>query len=491
LNKHSSNIGFLSIFGDSFQKTGIFAVNITFLMKFINYMALTLKRVILIITGILITSFEAFSQNNNNAADTVPYLTLDQCIAYSLKHQPSLMQSEINIAISQKTNAIYLAGWLPQVYLSGTITHYFELPTALEENTINPEGPPIPTKAGVYNTATPELSATETVFSPGLLYAAKSAHLLVQQAMQSRDSASINLIVTVSKAFYNLLLNLEQIKIYKEDTARDAKNLKDTYHQYLGGIVDKTDYKEATITLNNDKALLRQAVENVIPLYASLKLMMGFPPEKEFNVSFDLDKMMTEVTIDTSQPLKYENRIEYQLLETSKKIQEQNINYYRYNFLPTLSAFYTYNYEYENNTFSNLFTTAYPYSFIGGSVSIPLFTGLARIESVQRAKLQGQQIDWSMVNLKSGIYSQYTTALATYKSNLYNLILLKENVTMAIDVYNIVTLQYKQGVVAYLNVITAQSNLVSSQIGYLNALFQVLSSKVDFQKAMGAIPPSH
>jgi outer membrane protein TolC len=49
-------------------------------------------------------------------------------------------------------------------------------------------------------------------------------------------------------------------------------------------------------------------------------------------------------------------------------------------------------------------------------------------------------------------------------------------------------LQYQQGIVAYLNVITAESNLISSEIGYLNALFQLLSSKIDLEKSMGSIP---
>jgi len=44
---------------------------------------------------------------------------------------------------------------------------------------------------------------------------------------------------------------------------------------------------------------------------------------------------------------------------------------------------------------------------------------------------------------------------------------------------------------AYLNVITAESNLISSEIGYQNALFQLLSSRVDLEKAMGVIVIKH
>ena len=106
---------------------------------------------------------------------------------------------------------------------------------------------------------------------------------------------------------------------------------------------------------------------------------------------------------------------------------------------------------------------------------------------MHKAKLQAQILDWNQTDLKSGIYTQYTTALASYKGNYYNLQLLQKNVALSKRVYFVVELQYKQGIVPYLNVITAQSNLITSEINYINALFQVLSNKVDLQKAMGQI----
>ena len=443
-----------------------------------------LKRVLVTIISIVNLFFISFAQKAP-ANDPVQYLTLDQCQAYALQNQPSLKQSVIDIAIAHKTNAVNLSAWLPQVNLVGNLTHYFTLPTSFGINSLNPNGPTIEGHSGIINTATPTISATQTIFSPDVLYAMRSAHLYVQQAEQAHDSTKINIISNVSKAFYNLISNLEQIKTLQEDTARLAKNLSDTYHQYVGGTVDKTDYKEATITLNNSKALLKQAVENVRPQYAILKQAIGYPPEKEFNVVFDTIQMKHDITFDTTEQLQFEKRIEFHLLETEKALQHENINYYRYGFLPTLSAFYNYNYEFESNSFSNLFNQAYPFSFIGLSIDLPLFTGFRRLNSLQKAKLQEDRLDLSMDNLKSEIYSEYTSALADYKSNLYNLQEQKENVAMAKDVYNVVSLQYKQGVVAYLNLITAESNLISAEINYTNALFQVLNSKVDLEKAMG------
>jgi outer membrane protein TolC len=80
--------------------------------------------------------------------------------------------------------------------------------------------------------------------------------------------------------------------------------------------------------------------------------------------------------------------------------------------------------------------------------------------------------------------------MAAYKSNLYSLHFNQKNVALGRDVYNIVNLQYKQGIVPYLNVITAQTDWITSEINYLNALFEVLSSKIDLEQSMGLISPN-
>ena len=433
-----------------------------------------------------ITSSNVFSQNKN-ASDTAQFLTLKQCIDYALQHQPFLNQSLISVSIAKTTNAINLSGWYPQVNVSANLTHYTQLPTSFFSDTSNPGGPPLKQRTGIANTAIPQLSVTQALFSPSLLYAAQSAKILVTQAQQITDSTKIFVVSSVSKAFYNLLLTLEQINVLKEDTVRLSQNVQDAYHQYVGGIVDETDYEQATITLNNSKAQLRQAKENVVPDYAQLKQLMGYQPEKQFNVSFDTLEMMNDIAFDTTQQLQYEKRIEFKQLQTTKALQRTLIDYYRHTILPTVSAFYTYNYEFESNSYSNLYANAYPNSLIGLSMNFPVFTGFARTKSVQRAKLQERLLDWSEVDLKSQIYSEYTSALANYKGNLYNLQVLQDNVAMAKRVYFVVTLQYKQGIVAYLNVITAESNLITSETSYINALYQVLSNKIDLQKAMGII----
>jgi outer membrane protein TolC len=443
----------------------------------------TLLRLILFFVVSLGAASHSYAQKTDTTSNP-QYLTLQECIDYSLKHQPTLNQSLINVAIARTTNSINLSGWYPQVNAGGSLTHYLQLPTSFVANST---GGVTKEKTGVINTATPTLTVTQTIFSPTLLYAARSADLYVKQAEQITDSTKIFLVSVVSKSFYNLLLTLAQIDVLKEDTARLNKNLSDTYHQYVGGIVDETDYDEAAISLTNSLVQLKQATESVTPQYAVLKQVMGFPPQQNFNVSFDTAKMMSDVGFDTTQLLQYEKRIEFQQLQTAKGLQHQVTAYYKNAFWPTVSAFYNYNYEFQSNQFSSLFSNAYPFSYIGLSVNVPVFTGFARTLNIRKSKMQEQLLDWDEVGLRSEIYSEYTSALANYKSNLYNLTALQDNVVKSKRVYGIVQLQYQQGIVAYLNVITAESNLIQSEIGYYNALYTLLSSKIDLEKSMGFI----
>jgi outer membrane protein TolC len=421
----------------------------------------------------------------HNEADTASItLSLKDCLQYASKNQPALNQSLIDESIAHRNNAIALSGWLPQISGAASYQQYFQLPTSFA----NLGGSYQAFQAGVHYNAIPSLTVSQTLFSNDVLFAARAIKLNNLEAQQITTSTKIEMVSGVTKAFYDLLLSIQQIGVYKEDTARLKKNLSDAFSQYENGIVDQVDYKMANISLNNSLSQLQTATETVGAKYASLQQLMGFPPEKKFAVLFDTVQMMRDIYIDTTIQLEFEKRIEYQVLETAKKIQMESTHYYQLGFLPSLSAFYDYDLAYENNAYSDLYKNSYPYSFFGLQLTLPIFTGFKRNENLSKSKLIERRIDWDEVNLKLGIYTQYKQAMASYKSNFYFLNKQRENESMALEVYSIVKMQYQQGIKAYIDVIISESDLQTSEINYLNALFHLLESKIDLEKAMGNIP---
>jgi outer membrane protein len=77
--------------------------------------------------------------------------------------------------------------------------------------------------------------------------------------------------------------------------------------------------------------------------------------------------------------------------------------------------------------------------------------------------------------------------MASYKSNLKAYEAALENAQIASEVYNTVRLQYNQGIKTYLEVIVSETDLRTSRINQLNALYRLLSSKIDVENALGNI----
>jgi outer membrane protein TolC len=98
-----------------------------------------------------------------------------------------------------------------------------------------------------------------------------------------------------------------------------------------------------------------------------------------------------------------------------------------------------------------------------------------------------QRVDYDLMAFKNAVNTEYEQALSNYKSSLNNYNVLGENLSLANDVFNTIQLQYKAGVKTYLDVIVSENDLISAQVNYLEALYQVLSAKLDMQKALGEI----
>lgn len=419
-----------------------------------------------------------FAQSDKNDS-TLQTATLHNCIEYAIKHNPNLQNAKINEDITQTIIKSKLAAWYPQINFTYNLQRNFQLPTFNFNGNL--------AHSGTYNTSGLNLGVTQNIFSRDVLLASRSANDVRLSASQNTENQKINLAVAVSKAFYNLILGVQQLKVIEQDILRNAQSYKDALYQYQSGIVDKTDYEQAMIALNNSKAQKVSTEQSLKAEYASLQELMGYPLSQKIELVYDTTQMEKEIYIDTLQTVNYANRIEIQQLQTQKKLQAYNLQYYKWSFLPNVSAFGNYNLNYLNNNFSKLYSAHYPNSFAGITLTLPIFQGGERIQQIKEARFQITLADNNIKSQQNSINTQYQTAMGAYKSNLYNFSILKENLSLASDVYNIIQLQYRAGVKAFLDVINAESDLRTAQINYYNALYQVLSSKIDVEQALGNI----
>jgi len=401
--------------------------------------------------------------------------SLQQCVQYALTHQPGLQQSLIDEKIINAEIKTRLADWYPQVSLDYTLEHYFKVPKFSTTGTT------------LQNFSTAYFSASQNIFNQDVLLASKTASTVRNQSKELTENNKIYVVLNVSKAFYDVLLSQQQISLVEQDIARLDRTVKDAYNQYKAGVVDKTDYKRAQITLNNSVAQKKQYQEDLTAKFSVLKLLMGYPQQDSFHLTYDSTQLHSEINLDTLQEVNYSNRIEYKLLETQRSLLQANLQYYKWSFLPSLSAFANYNLVYANNNFGKLYNQSFPSSYAGLTLSFPIFQGGKRTWEIRGANLQLDRLQYNFTSLRDSIQSEYTQTLAAYKSNLSDYKTQQENLDLANDVYNTIYLQYKAGVKTYLDVIIAESDLRTTQVNYLNALYEVLKSKIDVQKALGTL----
>lgn len=418
------------------------------------------------------------------SADTTTSFTIKQSIAFALKNQPLLKQSIIDEQINERDINIGLSGWLPQINSSSSVQHYFQRPTGAATGAGNGTGQNL---AIAHNVSTLGLTASQALYNNDVVLASKASKYSRQYYQQNTESSKIDLASDVSKAFYDVLLSQRQLDIIKEDILRLRRSLKDATARYQAGVADKTDYKQATISLNNALASHKQTEEAIKSKTAYLKQVMGYDPARRLVLQYDSARLQAEAVIDTNEVINYSNRIEYRLLETSKNLQNLNVRYYKWGFLPSLSATGGYSLAYFNDSFSKLYNSSFPTSYVGLSLTFPIFTGTKRLQNLAKARLQVQRTDLDIENTRNAINTQYAQALASYKSNYTNWQVLSENVQLAKDVYKVVDLQYREGIKTYLDVIVSQADLRTAELNYYNALFQLLSSKIDLQRALGTL----
>ncbi|WP_353182178.1 TolC family protein [Parapedobacter lycopersici] len=419
------------------------------------------------------------SAHAQDSASLPEKATLPDLIDFALENRAVIHQAELDEEIGEREIASALSGWFPQINADASYNRNIKIPTAVIGDQV--------ISMGQKNVGALVLQADQQLLNPGLLQASKAAKYIRQQNALNTEDSKINTIVEVSKGYYDILTSEEQLQIVQENIQRIQKQLNDARARYETGIVDRTDYKRAEISLSNTLAEQKRVVQLLGYKYAYLKELVGLTPEQSLSLSFDYASMESEMLLDTTLTLDYQRRVEYQQLQTQRQLQQLNTQYNKWTFLPRLSAFYNYAWDYRDNQFADLFSRSFPRSVFGLSLNLPIFQGGKRIQEIRKSRLMEDRLDWDIVNLRNQLNTQYELAMATYQANLNDWRTAKRNVELSEEVYNTIKLQYDEGIKTYLDLMTAETDLRTSQINYLNAMYAVLSGKLDVQQALGTI----
>jgi outer membrane protein len=427
----------------------------------------------------------ALSQQQNNV------FTLQQAVEYAVKNSPNYLNAELD-----QKNAIYkrneITGLgLPQISASADVKDYIEIPTSLIPGEFfgAPAGTFLPVKFGTKYNATAGFSASQLIFSADYIFGLKASKEFINLSRINVTRSKADLVSQVSKAYYGAVINRERIKLLEANITRLKKILDDTRALNQQGFVELIDVERLEVSYNN-LVTEKSKIEKLIGLSENLlKFQMGYTIGEAIVLSDSINVGGNEESLSAAGKSDVSKRPEYQLLQAQQTLYDLDMKRLKWGYLPTVVAYGAYQYNAQRQKF-DLFDTEqkwYKIALIGATINLNIFDGLQRHNKIQQAKITASKNVNMLKNLELAASLEASAAEISYANAFTSVQTQKKNMELAVHVFDVAQKKYQGGVGSNLEIVNAETSLKEAQTNYLNAVYDMLVAKIDYQKAVGTL----
>jgi outer membrane protein len=416
--------------------------------------------------------------------------TLQDCINYAYEHQDTVINARLDIKSADYRVKEIIGGGLPQITGGATFQDYLKVPTSLLPGEFfNAPGTFVPVKFGVKYQSNLTLDVNQIIFDGSYIVGLKARNTYKELSQRNYTRSKIDANVNVTKAYYQVLVSNEQIKLLDANLAQLKQQLDQTTAQNKQGFVEKIDVDRLNYQYNDLQTRRENVVRLLVLNYQLLKFQMGMPIAENLTLKDKLiDVKLEENTADLNTDTTfYKNRVEYGLFETQVRLNDFDVKRSKAAFLPSLNAFGNYTSSYQNNGFRNLYSMSFPASYIGLRLNVPIFNGWQRTNQLRQVQITAQKSKNDLYRLKDALNLQANRARITFFNGLQTLNSQRRNQDLAREVLRVTKIKYQQGVGSSIEVTQAQTALEDADNKYIQGLYDALVSKVDLEKAYGRI----
>jgi outer membrane protein len=430
-----------------------------------------------------LTLFTQIGKAQQAAPPAQPYnFSLADCIKYAYEHQDSVLNAQLDVKSAEYKVKETIGIGLPQISGSVSFQDYLKKPVF-----------PFPGfgTVSIYQNYTNSIGAdvSQIIFDGSYLVGLKASKTYKELSQKSVIRSKIQTNVSVTKAYYQVLVSNEQIKLLDANISQLKTQLDQTTAQNKQGFVEKIDVQRLEVQYNNLVTNRENVVRSLVLNYEMLKFQMGMPIESQLTLAdklenVKLDQSVAENVVDTAF---YHNRIEFSLLETAKKLNELDLKRKKSQYLPSLVATGSTAAMFQNNSFSDLYNANYPSTYVALRLSVPIFNGFQRKYQVKQSEISVLKSQNDLEHLKNGIGLQADAARVSYSNGIRSLDNQKRNRDLAQEVLRVTKIKYEQGVGSSIEVTQAQTALETADNQYIQALYEALINKVNLDQAYGRI----
>jgi len=409
-------------------------------------------------------------------------LSLSDAIQLALKSNLQISIAKNTTIVSKQNNTYGNAGFLPTVTLNGSGSR--------SSNNTKQEfltGTSVNRKGAASNFISSGLTLNYTIFDGFGMFAEKER----LKELEGKDNFSLkeeieNVIVSTITNYYSIVKQLQLIKTTEEGIKITEERIKIINRKIDTGSGSRQELLQAKIDLNQQKTLILKYENELYKSRVELSILLNRDLQNEFTTESDFFIDSTLNIKELNALILKENK---KILWTQKNVELAKTNIKSFNSfsLPVVNFSANYSFNQTKNEVGFILLNQNLGLNTGLNASWNLFNGFknktkiaeAKINLLQ-SKLVLEQTQKVISNSLYAAYFSYQNNLKTLKLETENLELVKENITIALERYNL-------GLCGSFELMTAQKSLEDAQLRLIDAKYDSKISETELLKLSGKI----
>ena len=340
---------------------------------------------------------------------------------------------------------------------------------------------------GRWNTYNYGVSAVMPLVNAQLWESLRISGQAVDLAVEKARSSRLDMVTQVKQAYYAVLLAKEAFNVYKEVYENAVENFVQTERRYKAEKASELEYTRAKSVVAGAIPNVYNAESSVMLALWQLKAVMGVDLSRNIDVAGALGDYSTQMfrdIHDNDDPsLDYNTTLRQ--LEIQADQLASTVKMYKAAYLPTLSAAFSYNMIAMTNDFKFSEYKWSPYSYVGLSLNIPIFTGFKRHYDVKQAKVQAVELDLQRIEAERQLKIAIRQYLNTMETSMNSYNAAAEAVGLARKAYDIAAKSYKIGKGTITEMNDAQLTLTQASLQQSQAVYNFIVAKSNLEKTLG------
>lgn len=342
-------------------------------------------------------------------------------------------------------------------------------------------------EVGRWNTWSAGVSASMPVVNAQLWKSIKISGMDVELAVEKARASRLDMVSQVKNAYYAVLFSKEAFNVYKEVYENAMTNYAETEKKYNVQKATDLDMARAKTNVANAIPNVYNAESSIILALWQLKAVMGIDLEMNIDVEGAIEDYSEYMTSDVTKAdsISLDRNSTMKQLEIQANELAQSIKAQQYAYIPTLALAFNYSYNAMTNDFNFKEYRWTPYSYVGVSLSIPIFSGGKRLNQVRQARNSYEQMRLQMTSTERNLKISIRQSLNTMEANVKSYDAAKDAVASAEKAYSIAEKSYEVGRATLTDLNDAQLALTQARLAESQAVYNFIVAKTQLEQTLG------